>query len=192
MKKLYYLIILFGTFMNAQNSNDSIVNMVKSQIQINLSKIPEGSEKLYGFDYRRDFRNCAVGKPIRVLTINQNNKVEELNQWRIPIVLSGNNKTLFTVQKINNNYEIVDIGGAELAKEIQAVEANSNSIKYLIRLYGLHIDFVSDTSVINTYNELKITPLTSAKDFLNSRNYPSTKTVFRLDELLEINTFKAE
>lgn len=170
--------------MNAQESDEIIKNMVKNQIKINLSKIPANKENLFGFNSRNDFKNCKVGYPIRVITLSENILVE-LNEWRVPIILDGRNKLFFTVQKNSSDFEVVDIGGVDLAQEIQEIKINTMPIKYLIRLFNLHIDFVSHDLLSNLDEEI-IIPLQSAKKFLDTNLVYSEKNVLSFRNLLEI------
>jgi hypothetical protein len=186
MKKSFYFILLLAFQLNAQSANELIKKILKNKTEINLSKIPLGNESLFGFDSRNDFKNCIVGEPIKVITLSNNSWIE-LNEWRVPIVLNGKNKLFFTVQKNNTIFEVVDIGGVELAKEIQKTKINNKPIKYLIRLYNLHIDFVSQDFPTNSDKNLKILPLQSAKNYLNSNKDFSNKTYFSIKNLSEIN-----
>ena len=184
MNRFLYFVILLAFQINAQESDEIIKNMVKNQIGINLSKIPVNKENSFGFNSRNDFKNCNVGEPIRVITLS-NNILVELNEWRVPIVLDGRNKLFFTVQKNNSDFEVVDIGGADLAKEIQEIKTNTMPVKYLIRLFNLHIDFVSHKLLSNIDEEM-IIPLQSAKKFLDSNLVYSEKDVLSFRNLLEI------
>lgn len=183
MKRFVYFIILLAIQMNAQESDEIIRNLVKNQIEINLNKIPVNKENSFGFNTRNDFKNCKVGVPIRVITFSDNILVE-LNEWRVPIVLDGRNKLFFTVQKNSSDFEVVDIGGADLAQEIQSIKINI-PIKYLIRLFNLHIDFVSHKLWSNRDEEM-IIPLQSAKKFLASNLVYSEKDILSFRNLLEI------
>jgi ABC-type transporter MlaC component len=69
MNRFLYFVILLAFQMNAQES-DEIKNMVKNQIEINLSKIPANKENSFGFNSRNDFKNCKVGDPLRVITLS--------------------------------------------------------------------------------------------------------------------------
>jgi hypothetical protein len=184
MRKFLFCVVLTAFQMSGQNSNEIIQNIVKNQIEINLSKIPEGKENLFGFNSRNDFKNCKAGDPIRVVTLVDDALVE-LNEWRVPIVLDGRNKLFFTIQKNSVDYEIVDIGGVELAQEIQKIKIDNVPVKYLIRLHRLHIDFVSKGFSSNLDEEV-IVPLQSARIFLSSNIVFSEKRFFSFQNLLVI------
>jgi hypothetical protein len=72
-----------------------------------------------------------------------------------------------------------------LAKEIQEIKTNTMPVKYLIRLFNLHIDFVSHKLLSNIDEEM-IIPLQSAKKFLDSNLVYSEKEVLSFRNLLEI------
>jgi hypothetical protein len=114
-----------------------------------------------------------------------NDALVELNEWRVPIVLDGRNKLFFTIQKNSVDYEIVDIGGVELAQEIQKIKIDNVPVKYLIRLHRLHIDFVSKGFSSNLDEEV-IVPLQSARIFLSSNIVFSEKRFFSFQNLLVI------
>ena len=121
-----------------------------------------------------------------MITISDN-KWLELNEWRVPVILNRNYKLFFTVQKNNNIYEIVDLGGADLAQEIQTIKINNKPIKYLIRLFKLNIDFVSQEYAANPEKELKTVPLKSAKKYLNTKDIFFNKSTYSLSNFLNIN-----
>ncbi len=186
MKKYYYILLLLAFKISAQSVNETIINNIKSQVTICLTKIPIGSEKSFGFDSRNDFNNCKLGDPIKVITISDN-KWLELNEWRVPVILNGNYKLFFTVQKNNDTFEIVDLGGSDLAQEIQTININSKPIKYLIRLFKINIDFVSQEYATNPEKELITVPLKSAKKYLKTKDIFIKKSTYSLRNFLDIN-----
>jgi hypothetical protein len=186
MKHLFLFLVLVGNLVNAQTINDAISKDIKSKTALNLSKIPVGSEKLYGFDSRADFDNCTLGNPIRMVTLTNENTLSEQDQWRVPVKLNGMNKTLFTVQKINGTYEIVDIGGRILSNELQEIENKGISVTYFLRLYSQKIDFVFDSASLNDLSQVTFLPLESAQLFLNARQKGTITTSLKLDEVLNL------
>lgn len=192
MKKIVYLILFSASFTNAQTINDSIKGIVRSQLEINLSKIPIGSENKYGFNAREDFAVCNVGEPLLVLTLNAEQELIEINEWRIPIVLKGNYKILFTVKKNNKKFEIVDIGGVDLAKEIQQIRRNNNPSNFLIRLINLHIDFIANNYDVKSKHALVLIPMQSSKQFLGSKSIFADKTILTFNDLTKINKLDHE
>jgi len=186
MKHFFLVVVFVANIINAQSINDEISNDIKSKILINLSKIPVGSEKLYGFDSREDFKNCTIGTPIKIVLLNDNNILIEQEQWRIPVKLNGNNKTLFTVQKIDDTYEIVDIGGNDLSKELQVIESKNSSVNYFLRLYNPKIDFVSNALNLKDLANVRFFLMESAQLFLEAKQKNRVTTTITISELLNL------
>lgn len=193
MKGLFYkcfiVIFMISTVLNAQSIEDSIVKTVEQQMVSFLSKIPVGSEESYGFNSRDDFKNCKVGIPVKVLTVRQINKKDsliEVNEWRVPVKLNGQNVQLLTVIKNNNIYEVVDLGGELLAKELQNALPNDNEKPYLLRLFNLHIDFVASCNKNIVSNDIVFKPLNSAKIFLKMNQKSESKTDYKLIDIFDL------
>jgi len=187
MLKTYSFIVLFIVSTSIygqgfQSEKDSIISIVQSNLAQVLTRIPIGNEIYFGFTKRAEFQQCTSGKPIRVLSLNSKGNLIKLNQWRVPIILNGDYKVLFTIQKIRKTFEIVDIGGTKLAEEIQLVN-KSNTIENLIRLYNLHIDFVSDDTIFEMDSNTQIHPLQSAKSWIGVGK--DTYTIEELKELIK-------
>ncbi len=187
MKHLLILMLLFATGLHAQNIEDSVVKKVNQNMVFQLSKIPAGSEKSYGFDSRNDFAKCIAGKPIRVITLDKENSLSELNEWRIPILKDGKSCILFTARVNSDTIEIVDLGGAQLAKELQPVLNNDLKYHFMLRLFALHVDFVAACSDKTMIEQAGFIPLQSAKMFLQKKSDGKDKAVFTLSEVKQIN-----
>ncbi len=157
MKKLailgvkYFLIILFSFQINAQNSENKIISIAEKQLLKTLSLIPEGQESSFGFINRNEFNQCTIGSPIQIITLAKNfdkvdlqNKIIMQNEWRIPVISDNHYKTLLTVYNNGSQYEVVDIGGSGLAKELELNSKNKNSSSKLclLRIYQLSKDFM--------------------------------------------------
>jgi hypothetical protein len=180
--------------LNAQNTENIISKYVGRKIAINLVKIPVGKEASFGFESRDNFNKCIVGKSLRVITIDKNDSLVELNEWRVPIKLDGINKILFTVIESEGSFKIVDIGGHKLAKELQNFESNQNISQYLLRLYNLHCDFITDyRSGIVNIRQANYIPLESAKVFLEKFSTENQlKPSFTIEQIIELNKLNME
>jgi hypothetical protein len=181
MKKYFLLLILFSIFTNAQNTDKMITKLVNANLVSNLEKIPMDKENLYGFNNRKEFQSCISGKPIRVVTLDENNNLVKQNIWRVPIILNGNNKILFTVNIINNHFKIVDFGGVALAKELQFYQTNDKLV--LLRLYQNYLDFVSSVTNEENFENLKFIPLEASKIFIEKASNKTNKKWFTIDEI---------
>ena len=197
MKKLLLpiLVFIFSSF-SIENTNTQIQKCVDTNVQNFLSKIPIGMESNYGFENRNSMLNAKSGIPIKVFTLINNfytsdyldktqKYLKEQNEWRVPLVSDNKFNTLGTVIYQNNEYQLVDIGGANLAKEIEII-INKSTIKNfgLFRLYSLQADFLIDISSNNIVAEYKFIPLQSALSAFSELQ--SNKEYYFLNELLPI------
>ena len=189
MNRLLILMFLFAGGLQAQNTEESIIKKVNQNMVFQLSKIPAGSEKAYGFDSRKDFAQCTAGKPIRVMTLDKDNALVELNEWRIPIMKDGKSCILFTARLNSDTIEIVDLGGLQLASELQIVLNNDLKYHFMLRLFALHIDFVGACSDKAMISQAGFIPLQSAKMFLQNKaeGADKNKAAYTLSEVKQIN-----
>jgi hypothetical protein len=194
MNKLFILLILFGSSLRAQNIEESIMKKVNQNMVFQLSKIPVGSEKSFGFDSRNDFAKCTAGIPIRVLTLDKGDSLVALNEWRIPILKDGMSRILFTARINSDTIEIVDLGGVKLASELQ--EVLNNDLKYhcMLRLFSLHIDFVAACSDKSVISQAGFVPLQSAKMFIENKSMEGIKSkrVYTLSEVKQMVKVNAQ
>jgi hypothetical protein len=189
MNRLLILIFLFAGGLQAQNLEESIEEKVNQNMVFQLSKIPAGSEKTFGFDSRKDFAQCTAGKPIRVMTLDKDNALVELNEWRIPIMKDGKSCILFTARLNSDTIEIVDLGGVQLASELQTVLNNDLKYHFILRLFALHIDFVAACSDKALITQAGYIPLQSAKMYLQNKTegIAKDKAAYTLSEVKKIN-----
>ena len=97
-----------------------------------------------------------------------------LNEWRVPVLLQGHSVLLFTVAKSGDHYEVVDMGGAQLAKELELKTPHAG-YSYLVRLFEAHADFVAGSDNAVPTQNLSFLPLSSAQLFItNSRKIPAS------------------
>jgi hypothetical protein len=179
MKKLFaILIMLFAAIViRAQEENvQEIIDTANSGYMSYLELIPTGQESFYGFKSRDEFAMTKIGKPYQIFTLSQDffsdasladskNYLVPTKEWRIPVMVNGENRTLVTVAIMNGKYAVVGIGGTGLSKELEELEKNyptANQEGKLLRVYQLECDFLllpsdKSSSDINAY------PMTSAK-----------------------------
>jgi hypothetical protein len=194
MNRLFILLIFFSASLKAQNMEDSIVKKVNQNIVVQLSKIPVGSEKSYGFDVRDDFTKCIAGAPIRVMTLTAGDSLVELNEWRVPIIKDGKYRILFTVRIVNDLIEIVDLGGVKLAAELQTVINNNLAYHYMLRLFELHIDFVANCSDKALKEQAGFLPLESARQYIknNPKGGLKDRSFYSISEVKHLYKVNAE
>jgi len=113
-----------------------------------LNLIPEGSEADYGFNSRSDFSRIKIEKPYKTyyISADDNQLTFALSDWRVPISVDGDYKTLLTVQNINGKAEVVDLGGNKLAQKIQEFEklyTTGDNLRLMIRNTYLNQDYIT-------------------------------------------------
>ncbi len=165
-------IIFLSSFTNI-SSGDPVTDAAQKGLQNYLVLIPAGRENLYGFSTGDDLKNCTVGKPYQLLKLSLDfyqgtydpakNYLSPGKEWRVPVVMNGDNRTLLTVTADADTYNIVDLGGALLSRELQQASAHTgdNDHFYILRIYPLSADFFVDAQTADI-SEASFTPLTSA------------------------------
>ncbi|ESU27376.1 hypothetical protein FLJC2902T_20810 [Flavobacterium limnosediminis JC2902] len=170
MKQIIFLFITFyANSMLAQIVSKDL-NFDSNSIEKALNLIPVGKEGNFGFNTREEFTDSKLGVPLMVAKINNDGKLSVQNEWRIPVVVNNEYRLLFTVIKnTKGEFEIVDLGGSSLAKEINTVVINGKSPDVLLRSYDFKIDFLSVNELINAPGfQNCIVPLQSAQNFFLS------------------------
>jgi hypothetical protein len=166
------LLVFFGLTVFSQQENLKEVLSVANVGYINcLELIPKGQEKDYGFNNREEFTIAKIGKPYITATLNKEffsdtilsskNYIAYTEEWRIPISVNGEYRTLMRVIKMNGKWEVSGLGGAVLAKELGEFEKShqyENEYGIIFRVYQMVSDFI----LINK----NIYPLQSAKTAL--------------------------
>jgi hypothetical protein len=131
----------------------SVQSVAMASLEAFLNKIPAGHETEYGFRRREEFPRANLGTAIQVFTLHpdsmknridpKRNYMIPLNEWRVPVMINGEFRTLLTVSMVNNTLKTVELGGEVLAKEMMTFqEKEPNSRTALLRLYQLHCDFL--------------------------------------------------
>ena len=195
------LLIAALIFCSSFASSDEIENKVIKAAQDNLasalSKIPVGKENLYGFSSRDEFKSCSVGKPYRVITLNnafyndaavmaQKNYIIEQNEWRVPVIVNGENRLLLTVTGESETFNVVDLGGMQLAKELQqkSEKFNLSESRYILRIYPLASDFLVKLTP-GLLTNARYLPLTSASMGIETIKEDS-RYEYSLSEVLQL------
>jgi hypothetical protein len=137
------------------SQDDGIIKAAKEGLDKFIPMIPSGFENLYGFESRDDFQTASVGKPYEVYSLSTEflnsensdikNYLYQVGEWRVPVLVAGKNCCLLTVVKKNDQYTCVDLGGAELANELNNYEKffnNEIQKRVILRLYQINCDFL--------------------------------------------------
>jgi hypothetical protein len=201
MKKfLLLLFILFAivTGNNAQTVNrKKMVKDVTTDLQTWLKKIPGGNESKYGFSNREEFSIAMLGKPYQMFTLGGDffkeqilpgkNYLESTGEWRIPVMVNGENRIMMTVVKKKNKWKIVELGARVLAGELQEFDRNlqlrSQDAPRILRVFQVQSDFLFLDDPSLSPGKITVYPMHSA--LLNiSKLREGSLTKIGLDEML--------
>ncbi|MFI5252822.1 MAG: hypothetical protein ACHQQQ_10365 [Bacteroidota bacterium] len=180
--------------------DNEIKELASAGFKFILDKIPAGSETNYGFNNRGEFSKVTVGAPFQVYTIvseslkgklsSSKNYFVPIDEWRIPLVVDGQNRALLTAAPMNGEWKIVDFGAAGLASEIGEFDSKHPAVastqrKILLRIYPLQIDFLLYQSETAGLPQQTIYPLQSAARMLKS-SVKAGKSVLMLNDILPV------
>jgi hypothetical protein len=162
-----------------------------------LAKIPAGQERGYGFSDRQEFEQATVGQPVRMATINpqsvlaqanlDHKLVEQLQVWRVPVLVKGDYRALLTVARVQGSYRTVEIGAAGLAGELghfaqAGIGLQANQRTFILRIFQLRSDFVLVAADEAELEAGEIYPMQSARMYLGL----GTRTTVDYPDLVEI------
>ncbi len=157
MRKFTFLLsalaIICLSFSIIDNMEAQVKKAAQQQLQTALAGIPAGQETGFGFSSREEFKSATVGEVFRTISLTKEfyqddqlinrNYIHVQNEWRVPVVVNGDNRVLLTVAGHDTALNVVDIGGAMLAKEMQAKSnGQSSKDKFIFRIYPLTMDFI--------------------------------------------------
>lgn len=142
-----------------------IVKIAQKELSQILNKIPNGEEKLYGFNNAEEIANVKINNPIEFYKI-ENEELKTTSSYRVPITVADEFRALATIEYINDTPHIVDFGANILAKEIQTVCKENSKMNFvgILRIYDMYSDFIIMSKKQNYF----FIPLTSAKMYLKS------------------------
>jgi hypothetical protein len=148
-----------------------------------LEKIPVNYELLYGFRNRDEFQEAYAGIPFNYFSYNDS-VMEKSLAAVIPVLVGNEYRALVSLDYVRDTLHIVDFGAKGLAKEIQEVISNNNSMSFigLLRIYRVNIDF----AILTQSREYMFFPLTSAKSYLRSKGIPVTYEYYNQNQVLTL------
>ena len=182
-------------FTTQDDAETLVMKAAQQEMPSWLAKIPVGQESYFGFTSREEFNSCSVAEPYHTITFSTDfysddqldhskNYIVILNEWRVPVTVSGENRVLLTVNEKDSAYTVNDIGGSGLARELQEkTTGNSEGHNYILRIYPMTMDILVHTSPGQSIAEGTYIPMNSAlmsvKDF-------SSKPTFTQAEVLKL------
>lgn len=141
-----------------------------------LAAIPEGLERQHGFDHRQQLKQASLGASFQLVTLTRGAaaggwRLRSLDQWRVPVVVQGQARTLITVARVNGRLVAVELGAAVLARELHAglerlQAADGAHQRAIVRLHRQRADLLLVAPVGQPLEAGRLLPLTSARRFL--------------------------
>lgn len=198
LKKTAPFIALFAlmgfSFQGSVENNAPVVKAAADNLSSMLAQIPKGSETRYGFNSHSEITKAGIGQPYHVITFNNafytadklsnENYLELLDEWRAPVTVNGENRTLLTIAGKDSSFKVVDMGGTLLAKELyQKNTTGTQGDYFLLRVYPLTMDMIVVRAPGQTFSEATYIPLTSATMAIKSFG---EKKTFTLSEVLQL------
>ncbi len=193
---LVLLVALCSFRFSPDQTNDLVMKAAESQLPVYIAKIPAGQEAAYGFTDQDNMDQCTVGKPFRMLVFTNDfyitktepevNYLTIKNEWRVPVSINGQNRTLLTLDGNPGNFSVSGMGGTELSKELQLKSAGLPATDnfYLLRVFPLSADFlVSEHD--NSFADAQFIPLASATVAIPSLA-KNKKATYTLDEVQQM------
>jgi hypothetical protein len=183
MRKITSVLFLVAaccfSFSGIDNQEQQVKKAAQDQLQATLAMIPAGQEPGFGFASREQFQSATIDEVYRTISftnefyqeqkLTDKNYIRVQNEWRVPVLVDGDNRVLLTVFGQDTSLNVVDIGGTLLAKELQIKsEGQSEKDKFILRVYPLAIDFVVFVAHGKTLAEGNYYPMNSARAALPS------------------------
>ncbi|MDQ3109455.1 MAG: hypothetical protein M3R17_06130 [Bacteroidota bacterium] len=176
MKKIFFLFlaaIIALSFSVIDNHEAQVKKAAQEQLQTALAGIPAGQEINFGFVSREEFKSGIIGEVYRTITLTNDfykdailtdkDYIRVQNEWRVPVMINGENRVLLTVFGQDTALNIVDVGGALLAKEMQSKSiGQTQKEKFIFRIYTLTMDFIVFVDQGKTLAEGVYYPMNSA------------------------------
>jgi hypothetical protein len=199
-KKIILFIILLPLMVGAAmaaSPDQAVVIAAQQRVSYFLEKIPLGQESQYGFKSRNEFRLVAIGQPYRMVKLNEDfysakkltdkNYLSASDEWRVPVSVNGDDRILLTVIKSADSYQVVDMGGVKLAKELQQLKnAHPGNLKnYILRVYSTPMDFFVASASVETLNQGMVYPMALTKNQVKSFQRTQKQT-FSMNETLSM------
>ena len=160
-------------------SNESVRIIARSSLAAFLAQIPLGHESRYGFLHRGEFARATLAVPLRVYTTypdslngdndTLSNRPVALNEWRVPVLVDGEFRSLITIALVDGVLKAVELGGTALAREFGEFDKKyPGARRSLFRLYLLKCDFIVLDRTGAGADEDEYHPLRSARLVFNA------------------------
>jgi hypothetical protein len=114
----------------AQVDLQKATDVAKAGLIAFLNRIPRDTVEQYGFSKDDELSQCYLGKPYQLHTISPsslskyqkgdtlNSITSETKMWYFPVMLGDEAKTILVIDQVDNRWEAVSLGYAELARKL--------------------------------------------------------------------------
>lgn len=170
--------------------NQKIYEAVKNELSSFLEIVPVNMEKEHGFNNRAEFAKAVPASIYRMVGVDPYGKVVATNNYNVIVAVNGEYRAVITVSLENGKYELQSIGGAPLAKELQATESvnpiATGQERVMLNVYKYSATFVTNLNANTAIENADLIPLESAKMGLNNQEAGrSAKPVYKLSEAFD-------
>jgi len=133
------------------------------------------------------FHEIIMGDFFKEQILPGKNYLESTGEWRIPVMVNGENRIMMTVVKKKNKWKIVELGARVLAGELQEFDRNlqlrSQDAPRILRVFQVQSDFLFLDDPSLSPGKITVYPMHSA--LLNiSKLREGSLTKIGLDEML--------
>ncbi len=170
------MLVLAGLLsaLHAQNHREILVAAGEG-ISEYLEKIPEGQEALFGFYNRSEFSRAGLGRPYQVMVLDPlffekdlepgRDYLRAAGEWMVPVAVDGYYRSVLTLALMEGEWQVVGLGAAGLARELQDMEGrlgDPDAPGRLLVVHPLTADFVLEQGPLPEHPP-RAYPLASAR-----------------------------
>lgn len=145
-----------------------------------LQSIAVGFEKDFGFKNRAEYTKAVLGIPYEEVYFNKNfvdkkftteNALTASNILHFPVLVNGESRVFFSMQKIEGKFQYVGMGSAPKARELQKLELKQLDItskgikKFLVLYLQKKVDFAIFNEAAKSIGKSTFIPLESVTHY---------------------------
>jgi len=187
------ILLATGSLLRAEEAPPVVSEAARNGLQAMLRRIPPGDEARYGFAPEDTPSQADLGRPYQLRVIgnaalterstatNLDNLASPTGAWLFPVTVGGKNACILTVGKIEDKWQAVGIGKADLARELGRVARQWGSKPiHLIAVPAVRGYFFS----VQERKTANLTPLSFAPSDRESRRGEKYSELAGLEETL--------
>lgn len=135
---------------DAQQAEQEVIAAAQKELTTFLELIREGSELSFGFQDKVDLEQATIGNSAYQMYTRCQGIDYPTNVWRVPVVAVSKTRAFLIVDWVDNNWQVVGLGGAEFAKQVSELDNEiisrksfySQMHRIIIRDYQNRTDFL--------------------------------------------------